>query len=250
MARQVPRDRLPSLIEAAIRVFGAKGFRRAQMAEIAEEMGVSPGSLYNYVESKEALFYLVIDQGFGEPRTRMPAFPIRTPPPGAIVRRIVEHFRTEAAQPTIEAAVKRDRAQDPHAELEAVARELYSAIYRTGRASRVIERSALDVPELAELFFKRMRGRIVAQLTQLIVSRTKADQYRRVPHPAVAARLIVETVTWFARNRRGDPNSQDISDEEAEETTVDFIVNSLLATPRGRTRPVKVDGVFQHGREG
>jgi hypothetical protein len=47
-------------------------------------------------------------------------------------------------------------------------------------------------------------------------------------HLAVAARVIIETVNWFARNRRGDPAPQDITDEAAEETTVDFIVGSLV----------------------
>jgi AcrR family transcriptional regulator len=30
------------------------------MAEIAHELGVSQGNLYNYVESKDALFHLVL----------------------------------------------------------------------------------------------------------------------------------------------------------------------------------------------
>jgi AcrR family transcriptional regulator len=229
MARARPADRVASLIDAAVRVFSLKGFRRAQMADIAREMGVSPGLLYNYVESKEALFYLVVDRGFGRVLPEPPSLPVRTPAPGAIAKRIAERFRTEAAMPALSAALKRPRAEDPSTELEAIVRELYAISYRTAHATTMLERSALDMPELAELFYGRMRGGFVSRLARLIESRMKAGQFRRVPHPAVAARLIVETVNWFARNRRGDPASQDINDEAAEETTVNFIVNSLVA---------------------
>jgi len=239
MVRSKPAARIASLIEAAVRVFSLKGFRRAQMADIAREMGVSPGLLYNYVESKEALFYLVVDRGFGRtPPTEPPSLPVRTPQPGAIAKRIAERFRVEAALPALTAALKRPRAEHPAAELEAVVRELYAVNYQTAHAITMLDRSALDMPELAALFYGRMRGGLIARLTQLIESRIEAHQFRRLPHPAVAARLIVETVNWFARNRRGDPASKEISDEAAEETTVDFIVNSLVAgrSQRSSTR--------------
>jgi AcrR family transcriptional regulator len=240
MARTRPADRISNLVAAAIRVFSQKGFRRAQMADIAREMGVSAGLLYNYVESKEALFYLVVDQGFGEAPVEEPLkFPVKTPAPGEIAKRIADRFRTAAAMPALSAALKRPRADDPRRELEEVVREQYTVVSRTASAVRIIERSALDVPELAQLFYGRMRGGLAARLTRLIDSRIEAGQYRRVPDSAVAARLIIETVTWFARNRHGDPGPERISDEAAEETVVDFIVNAMVpagGTNSGRAR--------------
>lgn len=237
MARTRPADRVSRLIEAAVRVFSSKGFRRAQMADIAREMGVSPGLLYNYVESKEALFYLVVDRGFSQgSAVEPPSFPVKTPPPGAIAKRIADRFRTEAAMPALSAALQRPRAEDPSAELKAVVRELYGIQYRTAHAITMLDRSALEMPELAGLFYGRMRGGLISRLRRLIESRIEAGQFRRVQHPAVAARLIIETSNWFARNRRGDPASQDISDEAAEETTVEFIVNSLVAAAPSRSR--------------
>ncbi len=219
-----------------MRVFSRKGFRRAQMADIAREMGVSPGLLYTYVESKEALFFLVVDQGFSRtPPAEPPSLPVRTPPPGAIAKRIAERFRTEAALPVLTAALKRQRAENPVTELEAIVRELYAVNYQTAHAITMLDRSALDMPELATLFYGRMRGGLIARLTRLLESRIETGQFRRVPHPRVAARLIIETVNWFARNRRGDPASKDISDAAAEETTVDFIVNSLVAARSQRS---------------
>jgi AcrR family transcriptional regulator len=235
VARTKPADRIPSLIEAAVRVFATKGFRRAQMADIAREMGVSAGLLYNYVESKEALFYFVIDQGFSDrPSGAPPSFPVRTPAPGALVKRIVERLVKEAKPSALLPALTRKRAENPSVELASIVRELYANMYRTAHVTMMLDRSALDLPELAELYFGRMRGGLVSALTRLIESRIEAGQFRRVPYPAVTARLIVETIAWFARNRRGDFASQEITDDAAEETTVDFIVNSLVAT---RSRP-------------
>jgi AcrR family transcriptional regulator len=236
MARTRPADRVANLIGAAIRVFSRKGFRRAQMADIAREMGVSPGLLYNYVESKEALFYLVVDRGFGEGPAEEPLrLPVKTPGPGVITKRVAERFRTAVAMPALAAALRRPRADDPRGEMEGVVRALYATASRSAEATTMIERSAIDLPDLAQLFYRRMRASLVDRLAHLIESRAEAGQYRRVPHPAVAARLIIETVTWFARNRRGDPASESISDAAAEETVVDFIVNSLV--PADGSRP-------------
>ena len=60
MARQTPPDRLPQLIACATRVFIEQGYRRTQMDDVAAALGVAKGTLYLYVESKEALFDLVL----------------------------------------------------------------------------------------------------------------------------------------------------------------------------------------------
>ncbi len=250
MARTRPADRIPKLITAAVRVFATKGFRRAQMADIAHEMGVSAGLLYNYVESKEALFYLVVDRSvylprertFGQaPSAQALSFPVRTPPAGAIVRRIGERFRVEAATPALSEALKRPRAIVASVELESVAREVYSSLYKMAHLTAILDQSVHDLPELADMYYGRMRGGLVARLARYIESRVEAGQFRRVPNPVAAARLIIEIATWFARNRRGDPYSRDIDDLTAEETTVDFIVNSLLAQSQGRPKPRKTE---------
>jgi len=67
MARQRSADFLERLMAAALKIFAQKGLHRARMADVAREMGVAHGSLYNYVESKEALFYLLVDRGADPP---------------------------------------------------------------------------------------------------------------------------------------------------------------------------------------
>ena len=49
------------IIDGAIKVFTAKGFHSATVREIAEEAGLTMGSLYNYINTKEDIVYFVYD---------------------------------------------------------------------------------------------------------------------------------------------------------------------------------------------
>lgn len=49
------------IVEGALRVFTTKGFHQATVREIADEAGLTMGSLYNYIRSKEDIIYIVYD---------------------------------------------------------------------------------------------------------------------------------------------------------------------------------------------
>jgi AcrR family transcriptional regulator len=56
-ARKAATDaRREAILEAALTLFGRYGFRRTSIDDIAREAGVAKGTVYLYVESKEALF--------------------------------------------------------------------------------------------------------------------------------------------------------------------------------------------------
>ena len=48
----VVHARRQQIVEAATRVFAAKGFRRATTREVAQEAGVSEGTIYNTSRTK------------------------------------------------------------------------------------------------------------------------------------------------------------------------------------------------------
>ena len=56
------RDRREQLIDAAITVFGQKGFHDTTVRDIGRASGLTQGTIYNYVRSKEDILYLVCDQ--------------------------------------------------------------------------------------------------------------------------------------------------------------------------------------------
>ncbi len=235
MPRPRPQQRLAQLIDAAVDVFIAKGYRRTQMADVARAAGVSQGTLYNYVESKEALFHLIVDGAFSDTPLRVPdELPIRTPPLEATAARLRERMASEMRLPALGRALAASTAADPRAELEAIIRELYAMLEVTRRAADLIERSALDLPEFAELFWVKGRRGLIARLTRYLESRIARGALRPLSYPPTAARLILETVVWFARHRHTTPDSAMISDGAALQTTVDVLVNGLLARPVAR----------------
>jgi AcrR family transcriptional regulator len=63
--------RRKQIIDGAIKIFVAKGFQSATVREITEAAGLTMGSLYNYVRSKEDIIYIVYDYITGILRDEM-----------------------------------------------------------------------------------------------------------------------------------------------------------------------------------
>lgn len=229
MARRRPGDRLARILDAALRVFGTRGLRRARMADIARELGVSPGTLYQYFESKEALFHWIVGRGGETGELRDPvALPVRMPAPDEAERRLREQLAAGFRLPALAAALARRRVADPRAELEAIVRELYDHIARTRGPATVMERSAIDLPELYQLYFVEQRRAFFDRLTRYLERRMERGHLRRIAEPWVAARFLAEAVVYFARHRHGDPDPSLFLDEDAaREGVVQLLVASL-----------------------
>ena len=60
----VTDERKSQIINAAEDVFTKKGFAEARMDDIAEETGLSKGTLYNYFKSKDDLIIAILDRIF------------------------------------------------------------------------------------------------------------------------------------------------------------------------------------------
>ncbi len=62
----VSEERKTQILNAAEGVFTKKGFSDARMDDIAEETGLSKGTLYLYFKSKEELIIAILDRIFGD----------------------------------------------------------------------------------------------------------------------------------------------------------------------------------------
>ena len=89
--RTTPDTRMADIAGAARSVFMRKGYRRAQVADVAAAADLSPAALYRHVESKEALFHLC----FVEDLPGADGYVV-TPEPGATRR--ADHGAAEAGQ--------------------------------------------------------------------------------------------------------------------------------------------------------
>jgi AcrR family transcriptional regulator len=228
MARQIPEDRLEQLLDCATRVFIEQGYRRTQMADVAEAMGVAKGTLYVYVESKEALFDLICRYADSPPdAAERPAFPIPTPKPGATLRLVREELEKNRSVAALTAALARKRVADAPAELRAIVYELYDRLALNRRRIKLLDSSARDYPELAALWFEGARGGVLEPLRRFLESRIARGALEPVPDVAAAARLVLETAVFWAVHRHFDARPETITDELARETVAHFVVRAF-----------------------
>ena len=229
MARTMPDDRIEQLVDSATAVFIERGYTLTQMADVAAALGVAKGTLYLYVESKEALFDLVARYADApRPFAKKPSLPVRTPKPGATLKYVRERLAQSGVPPTLAKALASKRVEDVGAEFDAIVRELYDTLAANRRGIKLLDRSARDYPELAALWFEGGRGGLIALLTQYLDERVRRRVFWSVPDTAVAARLIIETVIFWAVHRHSDPHPQVVEETVAKNTVVNFLARAFI----------------------
>jgi AcrR family transcriptional regulator len=223
---------LEQLGQAALGVFKQRGYRQARMSDVARAMGVSQGLLYTYVESKEALLHHVVEHIVGGREPAVNDLPLRAPPPAETAALIEGTLRPGLTVPALDAALARGEVGEPRAELEAIISQLYAGLARWRDLLALLERLALDDPDVRDRFYTRGRRPFVARLATFLERGIAAGTFRPVPDPAVAARLVLETVAWFAYHRHDDLDSATIDDSLAERTVVDLLTAALTGGVR------------------
>jgi AcrR family transcriptional regulator len=232
-AKRSAHERFPEVIAAAVRVFARDGYRSAHMSDVAREAGLSEAALYRYVDGKEGLFVLAIRHallleplpGADDPAG---AFPLKVPPLAEMISQARAFVAEAVPFGSLAQALNGTDPDDPAAEFESIARELFGLEEQTSQAADMIERSARELPELADLLNSGLRGPVLEALTGYLDSRAKTGKLRTTPDSAVTARLVLETLTWFARHRHSDPYGAAIPARLAADTAVDALLHALV----------------------
>lgn len=230
MARPVPPERFDAILRAATAVFLRSGYRRTQMADVAAELGVAKGTLYLYVESKEALLeQVLLHADRTEPVALPRALPVPTPRPGAILRKVRARIRKEASLPLLAAASRRRRAADAPAELRGIVAELLRLLASHRDAIKLLDRCAPDYPELAAVWLDEGRTGVLALLEAWLRKRIAAGQLAPVADVRATARIVVELAAFWAVHRHWDPTPQTPgwSDAAVEAALVEFVERAL-----------------------
>ena len=229
MPRHYPATRLLQLVKNATEVFIDRGYNDTQMEDIASSLGVAKGTLYVYVESKEALFDLVVRCADSVPLFEpVPRLPIPTPKRGATVAYIRKRLAENQNLPALTTALRCTRAVPLREEFQKIVRELYDTVDRNREGLKLLDRSAKDLPELAGLWFEGARGGLVTALTQYLDRESRKGTMRQGTDVRVAARLTVETVVFWAVHRRWDPHPQKFDDSAARETVIDLLTDAFV----------------------
>ncbi len=225
-------ERLPELIAAAVRVFTRQGYRAAHISDVAAELGLSEAAIYRYVDSKEGLFVLAIRHALLLEDLPAGELPLSPAPLIVTIKEAREYVASVVPFGHLAGALAEQGAEDPAAELEAILRETFALETQTREAADMIERSARELPELADLLNSGLRLPVLVALTEYLTRRAQAGRLRATPDAAATARLVLETLTWFARHRFSDPYGAAIAPDVAEATVVDTLVHALV--PSGR----------------
>jgi AcrR family transcriptional regulator len=186
------RERRESLINAAIAVFIEKGFHNATVREIGRAANMTQGTIYNYVNSKDDILYMVCD-------------------------RIVAEYNEQARKAL-------DTSHDPVGRVRSAVRAISQVMYRH-------RREILLIYQDSHLLDKRSRRVILARVEEFIgmFERIITDAARELrvplPHPHLSANMLTFLPVMIAL--RGWSLKNDVPPEEVIEQITAFIVRGL-----------------------
>ena len=227
MPRLPANERLLSIAVAATGIFGRAGYRGTRTADVAAGAGMSAGLLFTYVESKEALLHLVFMHGFGQWPQSLPRLPLATPDPRDTIA-LVERGLAGIPMPRFQAAMGVEEPADAAGELRQILEERYAVIGRYWPVIRVIARCAAEIPDLEAVYFGQARPGYYADLGRYLERRAAAGLLRAMPDSMVAARVVIESLSWFAWHRLEGRDAILYDDETVRRTVIEFLCAALL----------------------
>ncbi len=188
-----------ALIEAALRVFSRVGFAAAKMDDVADEAGVSKGTVYLYFESKEQLFEEVVKV------TMVP---------------LLDEGVASLVEPDKSAT---DR-------LKQHLKFFYSKILDSDRRNimRLIMAEGPNFPHLAEFYHANVLSRGQALIQAIIEDGVARGEFRAMPKHGLMQNVVAGAIvagTWKLVFDQFQPLDLDAYFE----THIDLILNGLKA---------------------
>lgn len=239
MARKKTAVKLEEIAEAAIACFSEMGIRRTQMADVAKAAGVSAGTLYLYVASKEALLHLAILQVCARPLAGL-TLPLQDPGIGATVDIFAIRVKEVRRWPSFDAALVPGAEVDMNV-LRAIGGELYGMLHEARRAIWLVDRCAREVPAFEQLHALDLRARHRDRLAEIAL-KFAGGSGAPTPEQKLAARLAIETVAWAAMHRLRETATNAIAEltaDGARQTAVESfaVILATASRPPGPMRP-------------
>lgn len=228
MARSIPKDRFDALVRGATEVFIARGYRLTQMSDISAAVGVAKGTLYGYVESKEALLLLCLVYADVEGPIPLPeVLPVPAPAPGFLGEQVRARVGAAARQPVLERTFATPRAPDLEAELLEVIGEFYDLLAAHRYGIKLLDR-CMDHPELGDLWQVAGREQSRQVLLEWLRLRTAAGQLPEISNPRLWSRTLIETCTTWAVHIHWDRAPESFDPDEVRAWILQFLVQGLL----------------------
>jgi AcrR family transcriptional regulator len=202
MARtpKIVEDRREQIIDAAMRAFAQKGFTRATNKDIAREAGITPGLIYYYFESKEALLNAIIETR--SPIRLMTSLPqhMLTMPPQLFMRYMIQQV------------------------LDIVESENFIGLIRVILPEVVHG----DNPEMSSLVGAALL-RVMGFIGNFLEAKMQSGELRHT-EVSVTTQIIFGSVAGFVLRRQifRDPVALEYSHEQIADSVIETILKGLL----------------------
>ncbi len=225
MRRRTP-GRLGEIATAALAVFSRQGFQLTLMSDVARAAGLAAGTLYLYVESKEALLELALECAeTGHARER--PLPVRGQGLAKIASGLRDRLAERADWRILRAALTRRRVGDVDAEIREIATELFDLIAGARRLIWLLDRCAGELAEFAAVYHDRVKGAYMRDLTAYVWKRQSTGHVSSDLDPVAGARAIMEMIVWMAAHRHRDAMPPAIDDAAGREAVVTLAAKAL-----------------------
>jgi AcrR family transcriptional regulator len=241
VARLIHPDRLPAVIEAAVGVFVTHGYRRTQVQDIADVLGLAKGTLYGYAATKEALFAAAVRYGDRlEPLPDISVLPVHAPADGELAELVTGRLAAEVPNLALTKALG-GQAQprtpvEAAAELSGIVVDLYERLSRNRVAIKLVDRCAPELPELGKVWSETGRGDQMSAMEVYLNSRQRVGLFT-LPGPVdLVARTTVELCVLWAVHCRFDPAplaSPSPYDDATVATTLATMITRSMNPPGG-----------------
>lgn len=227
MPRVRPHDRIDKIADAATETFIRQGYTSARISQIAERARVGPGTIYLYAAGKEALYDLAIRRAMEDPTVWSLTLPHPTPAEGAVADALWRCLQNAAHFPQLWLAADSTPPADVTAEVRGIVLELYGWLHRYRRAIELVERSATDWPDVAQVFYRRFWRGGIRRVADYLARRVSEGVIPPRGEGLAAAHLVVESLTWMAVHREWSTDAAIVPAAAAEEAAVALLVPAI-----------------------
>jgi hypothetical protein len=153
--------------------------------------------------------------------------PVPTPPAGRTLKYVRDRL-AQPASPTLRRTLARKSAQVNADELTTIFSEIYDSMARSRMGIKLVDRCAIDYPALAKLWFTEGREVLLGELSRYLTAGMRTGRVRVDADPAVAARLVLETLVFWAVHRYWDPSPQSVDDKGARDAVIHLLAAAVL----------------------
>lgn len=215
-------NRLKLFYDAGSHLFINKGYARTQIKDIAKEIGLSTGMLYQYFTSKRDILSFIlkctIDPSVLE---RDYEFPIQP----SIFKGLDEEIKAafEANRQQLGIHLKDGAAGYPFAVMLS---DAYDIISKYGIGCLMIEHNPDDLSELAGYYRDYRRG-YVKLIQEYVEIYMEKGEFRKVEDVSYVTRAIIEIMAWWGMHIGNDAFECDksIPAEKAKEICMDILIH-------------------------